>query len=222
MSGMAAARGMSEPHDGGRPPSLAVLPGGGSRSDEALVGAFLAGEEAAFSELWRRHAATAHAAVRRFARAPEDGADLVQRAFLRALEAARRRARLPLSPFPFRPYLLRVALNLARNHVRDEARWRRAPLEAVEGEGAGAAPGDGRSPDAETSLLQAERQELVRAAVRELPRRQREVLTLRIDAGLSFADVALTLGITEGNARVSFHHAARRLRAALASPEDER
>ncbi len=219
---MAAARAMTEPHDGGPPPNLAVLPGGGNRSDEALVGAFLAGEEAAFGELWRRHAASAQAAVRRYARTPEDGADLVQRAFLRALEAARRRARLPLrGPFSFRPYILRVALNLARNHARDEARWRRAPLEAVEGEGAVPPAGDGESPAAEASLLQAERQELIRTAVRELPRRQREVLTLRIDAGLSFADVAVTLGITEGNARVSFHHAARRLRAALAPPEDE-
>ena len=44
-----------------------------------------------------------------------------------------------------------------------------------------------------------------------LPRRQREVLTLRIDAGLPFAEVARTLGIQEGNARVHFHHAVRRL-----------
>jgi RNA polymerase sigma-70 factor (ECF subfamily) len=214
---------MNEPHDRGRSPHLAVLPGGaGGRSDEALVGAFLVGEESAFGELWRRHAPTAHAAVRRFARTPEDGADLVQRAFLRALEAARRSARLPLrGPFPFRPFILRVALNLAKNHARDEARWRRAPVEAVDGEGLAATSGDGASPPAEASLLRAERDELVRAAVRGLPRRQREVLTLRVDAGLPFADVAQALGITEGNARVSFHHAARRLRAALAPREDE-
>ena len=51
----------------------------------------------------------------------------------------------------------------------------------------------------------------MREAVLQLPRRQREVLTLRIDAGLPFAEVARTLGIDEGNARVHFHHAARRL-----------
>ena len=209
---------MNEPHDHVRPPHLAVLPGGAvGRPDETLVAAFLAGEEAAFGELWRRHAPAAHAAVRRFARTPEDGADLVQRAFLRALEAARRRARLPFrGAFPFRPYILRVALNLAKNHARDEARWRRAPLEAVDGDPdvTGASP-------AEASLIRTERDELVRAAIRELPRRQREVLTLRVDAGLSFAEVGEALGITEGNARVSFHHAARRLRAALAPREDE-
>jgi RNA polymerase sigma-70 factor (ECF subfamily) len=213
---------MNDPHDRGRLPHLAVLPGGAAgRSDEALVVAFLGGEEPAFGELWRRHAPAAHAAVRRFARTPEDGADLVQRAFLRALEAARRRARLPFrGHFPFRPFILRVALNLAKNHARDEARWRRTPLEAVDGEGV-AASGDGASPAAEASLIRAEREALVRAAVRELPRRQREVLALRVDAGLSFAEVGQALGITEGNARVAFHHAARRLRAALAPREDE-
>lgn len=212
---------MNEPDDRGRLNHLAVLPGGAAgRSDEALVAAFLAGEESAFADLWRRHAPAAHAAVRRFARSPDDGADLVQRAFLRALEAARRRARFPFrSPFPFRPFILRTALNLAKNHVRDEARWRRVPVEAVDDEGV--APQDPvATPAAEVSVLRAERDELVRAAVRRLPRRQREVLTLRIDAGLSFAEVAAALGITEGNARVSFHHAARRLRAALAPPED--
>ena len=209
---------MNDPHDRGRPPHLAVLSGGGTgRPDDALVAAFLAGEEAAFGELWRRHAPAAHAAVRRFARTPEDGADLVQRAFLRALEAARRRARLPFrGAFPFRPFILRVALNLAKNHARDEARWRRAPLETVDGD----ALASGASP-ADASLIHAERAELVRGAVRDLPHRQREVLTLRIDAGLSFADVAQALGITEGKARVAFHHAARRLRAALAPREDE-
>lgn len=213
---------MNEPHDRSRLPHLAVVPGGAAgRSDDFLVAAFLAGEEAAFGELWRRHAPVAHAAVRRFARSPEDGADLVQRAFLRVLEAARRRARLPLrASFPFRPFVLRVALNLAKNHARDEARWRRAPLEAVDGDPL-AAPASGGAFQAEASLIRAEREELVRAAVRDLPRRQREVLALRVDAGLSFAEVAGALGIKEGNARVAFHHAARRLRAALAPRQDE-
>ena len=45
-----------------------------------------------------------------------------------------------------------------------------------------------------------------------LPRRQREVLTLRIDAELPFADIAEALSITENAARVNFHHATQRLR----------
>ena len=44
---------------------------------------------------------------------------------------------------------------------------------------------------------------------------------LRIDAGLSFAEVARTLGIAEGNARVHFHHAARRLAEVVRAGEVE-
>jgi RNA polymerase sigma-70 factor (ECF subfamily) len=56
----------------------------------------------------------------------------------------------------------------------------------------------------------------VRAAIVRLPRRMREVLTLRVDAELPFAEIAEALGISENGARVSFHHATRKLRAALA------
>ena len=49
-----------------------------------------------------------------------------------------------------------------------------------------------------------------------LPTRQREVFTLRIDAGLPFAEVAATLGITEGNAKAHFHHAVKRLKEEVA------
>jgi RNA polymerase sigma-70 factor (ECF subfamily) len=49
--------------------------------------------------------------------------------------------------------------------------------------------------------------------VLRLPRRQREVLTLRVDAELPFAEIAETLSITENAARVNFHHATQRLRA---------
>jgi RNA polymerase sigma-70 factor (ECF subfamily) len=116
--------------------------------------------------------------------------------------------------FPFRPWLLRIAANLGKNHARDEARWRRAPVHEVDGTA-------DRAVAADELLVRRERERAVRAAVLGLPRRQREVLTLRIDAGLSFAEVARTLGIAEGNARVHFHHAARRLAEVVRAGEVE-
>jgi RNA polymerase sigma-70 factor, ECF subfamily len=188
-------------------PQLRVLAGGrAAESDGGLLGDFLDGDEQAFEELWLRHHATVHAVVRRYARSPEDALDLTQRAFLRAIGAARRAVRRVEGEFPFRPWLLRIAVNLGKNHLRDERRWRRAPVQELDGAPDGAAPAD-------ELLLRRERERRVREAVLRLPRRQREVLTLRVDAGLSFAEVARTLGITEGNARVHFHHAARRLAA---------
>ncbi len=196
-------------------PGLRVLPGGrAGEPDGALLAAFLRGDEPAFEELWRRHHAPVHALVRRYARSPEDAHDLTQRAFLRAVGAARRVSRQAGDDFPFRPWLLRIAANLGKNHVRDESRWRRAPVTEVEEAEDGAVRAD-------ELLVRRERERRVKEAVLRLPRRQREVLTLRIDAGLTFDEVAGTLGITEGNARVHFHHAARRLAGLVREGEDE-
>ena len=192
-------------------PELRLVPGdaGRDRGDEALVRAFLAGDDGAFGELVRRHERMVLRLLARYAGADE-ARDLAQRAFLKAFEAARRaRFWRPGSDVPFRAWLLRVAVNLARNRSRDLRRWARAPEDAAE-----------RVPVAAVgtaALEAAERSRAVRAAVPELPRRQREVLTLRVDAELSFAEIGEVLGITENNAKVHFHHAARRLREMMAA-----
>jgi RNA polymerase sigma-70 factor, ECF subfamily len=187
-------------------------------TDEALCRAFLDGDEAAFGTLVERYRSLVLSLVRRFAPRPEDAADLVQQAFLRALEASGRvfsRWRLT-SPTPFRAWLVRIALNLAKNHARQGQRWRPALLTEVED----AATDPRESP--QDVLERRERERRIRAAVLALPRRQREVLTLRVDAGLPFRDIAETLGITENNAKVQFHHAVKRLKAEVAgTPEEE-
>jgi RNA polymerase sigma-70 factor (ECF subfamily) len=185
-------------------------------SDEALRLAFLDGDEAAFGTLVERYRALVFSLVRRYASRPEDAADLAQQAFLRALEASRRVFSRwnPSAPAPFRAWLVRIALNLARNHARQGLRWRRMALVEVS---------EPASPEesAHEALERAERERQVRAAVLALPRRQREVLTLRVDAGLGFRDIAETLGITETNAKVNFHHAVKRLRAQVADTPEE-
>ncbi|TQF15776.1 sigma-70 family RNA polymerase sigma factor [Myxococcus llanfairpwllgwyngyllgogerychwyrndrobwllllantysiliogogogochensis] len=187
--------------------------------DEVLCRVFLDGEEAAFEVLVTRHRALVFSLVRRYTTRPEDAADLTQAAFLRALEASRRVfARFtPVGPAPFRAWLVRIALNLAKNHARHGQRWRPVLVEAANDEVA-EAPGE----SAQDGLERAERAREVREAVLTLPRRQREVLTLRVDAGLAFKDIAETLGITENNAKVQFHHAVKRLKARVGEPEEMR
>jgi RNA polymerase sigma-70 factor (ECF subfamily) len=179
-------------------------------ADEALCRAFLAGDEAAFGELLRRHQALVHALVRRYATRPEDARDLAQKAFLRAFEAARRTLpRLSAGGgLPFKAWLARIAVNLGKNHARQASRWRLAPVTALE-----QTPGSG--PSAPEALERTERERQARAAVLALPRRQREVLTLRIDGGLSFQEIGEALGITQNNAKVHFHHAVQKLRTVV-------
>jgi len=201
------------------PPTLRVVPGGArpgsdpAPGDEALLAAFLVGDDDAFGELVRRHEPLVLAIVRRYAKTPEDARDLAQRTFLRAFEAARRAFRRGRrNAVPFRRWLVRVAVNLAKNHLRDEGRAPRASLAALDLAVA-------QGPSAPDDLFRQEREVRVRRAVLRLPRRQREVLTLRIDAELPFAEIAQALGVSENAAKVSFHHATRRLREAL-SRED--
>ena len=217
---MTPAKPMADDRD--RKPALRVLSGGATRtahasasSDEALLAAFLVGEDDAFGELVLRHEKLVLSLVRRYARTPEDARDLAQRTFLRAFEAARRALRQDTrTPFAFRRWIIRIALNLAKNHLRDELRVTRVPLEALgAAEATPAVQGD--------SLQHAELVQRMRRAVLKLPRRQREVLTLRIDAELPFAEIAQTLSITENAAKVTFHHAARKLRTLLADGTGE-
>jgi RNA polymerase sigma-70 factor (ECF subfamily) len=223
---------MDEERDSGRRPTLRVLPGGASAvgdgpgrgaatpaeppgpTDGALLAAFLVGDDDAFGELVRRNEGLVLAIVRRYARSPEDARDLAQRTFLRAFEAARRAFRRgSRGGVPFRRWLVRIAVNLAKNHLRDELRFPRASLEEALGPAAAATPPAG------DRLVQDERARRVRREVLRLPRRQREVLTLRVDAELPFAEIAEALGVTENAAKVSFHHATRRLRDALAEED---
>jgi RNA polymerase sigma-70 factor, ECF subfamily len=185
-------------------PSLRVVEAAPA-ADGALVLAFLDGDAAAFGELVRRHQDVAYRLARRFSKSPDDALDLTQKAFLQAFEAARRSVLQGGADFPFRSWLLRIVVNLGKNLVRDTRRWAAQPVEAIDQEKA--AEGG-----AQQALELAEKRKLMREAVDKLPPRQREVFSLRIDAGLSFAEVARTLEITENNAKTHFHHAVKRLR----------
>lgn len=196
---------MSAPFDSARPSSHLRLVGASDATDGVLVRRFLEGDASAFGELVRRHEAVAYKVARRWAASPDDALELVQRAVLRAFEAARGAVQKDRGDFSFRAWLLRIVVNLAKNEVRDARRRPAAPAEAVDAE---RAPGA----DPQQALLEAEARRLMRDAVRALPERQRAVFALRVDAGLSFAEVGQALDITEGNARTQYHDAVKRLR----------
>ena len=167
--------------------------------DAALLDAFRAGDVRAFEVLVRRYQRPVLAIARRFARDQDDAEDLAQRAFINASQRAG-----SWRGGSFKSWLFRIVVNLAKNHLRDTARFDRAG-DAHEREA------DPVAPDAEARIESAQRQKAMREAVAKLPRRQREVLLLRIDGDLPFAEIAQTLGITEVNAKVNFHHAVQKL-----------
>ena len=172
----------------------------GDPSDAELLAAFGAGDVRAFETLVRRYQRPVLAIARRFARDQDDAEDLAQRAFINAGQRAG-----GWRGGSFKSWLFRIAVNLAKNHLRDTARFDRSE-EAQERER------HSTDPDAEARLARAQQQRALREAVARLPRRQREVLLLRIDGDLAFAEIARTLGITVVNAKVNFHHAVQNLK----------
>lgn len=179
-------------------------------TDAELCRDFLDGNAQAFGELVRRHQDLVLRLVRRYAKDNDGALELAQRAYLQAFEAARRAlprlsaAASPTGEVPFRAWLIRIAINLGKNHLRDARRWINVPMEVIDSERRVEA-------SAEKALERAQIEAFTRAAVVELPRRQREVFTLRVDGALPFAEVAEALGITEANAKSHFHYAVKRL-----------
>lgn len=168
--------------------------------DLQLVAAFRAGDRRAFETLVRRHQRPALALARRFVRDRHAAEDLAQRAFLQSLE------RIDSLRGAYRPWLLRIVANLGKNNLRDAARHAAAHEKL---------PEESPPPDADEELVRHQRTEAVRAAIAKLSPRQREVVLLRVDGGLPFSEVASGLGITENNAKVTYHLAVKRIRELL-------
>lgn len=170
------------------------------RTDEELMAAYVAGDQAAFRELFTRHAPGLLAMLRRQVPAAEDAQDLVQQTFLQ-LHRARRDYR---TGSPFRPWVLTIALNLRRELFRRRGRKPTAPLVT--------------EPAAATAAPEAEAKEeagRVRRALEALPAQQREVIELHWFQGLPFADVAATVGASVSAVKVRAHRGYEKLRQLL-------
>jgi len=173
-----------------------------SQSDFEVIGRVLNGETAAFEVLVRRYQRTIFRLTQRMTRNAEDAADLAQDAFVQAYRS--------LASFhgqsSFSTWLYRIAVNICLNHLR--ATRREDP-----GEVDGNVP-DVR-PDSLATLLAAERDRALAAAIEELPPQQRATLTLRVYQGLSHRDIAEVLDCAEGTAKANYFHAIRTLQRKL-------
>lgn len=166
--------------------------------DPELVARVLAGDSTAFDALLRRHAAPLLGTLRSFLGNREDVQEVFQETWLRAhqkLAGLRDPARL-------RAWLVSIALNLARARLRRPV----AEILAHEPEFAAAEEAGAERSDEVARLRQ---------AMAALPRRQREVLDLRVNHALTHAEIAELLGISAESSRANFYQGLRRLKAVL-------
>ena len=166
--------------------------------DATLIARALAGSEPAFETLVERHQRMIYALAQRVLRDHDAADEATQQTFVRAFE----RLRTFRAEASFATWLHRIAMNECRDILR--ARRRHVGLDDVPEERL-----------ATGSDVPAPVGRALGALVAELPSRQRSVLALRVFGDLPFAEIARAEGITENAAKVSFHHAVRRLKTWL-------
>lgn len=114
---------------------------------------------------------------------------------------------------PFRPWLLRIVANEARNRRRSAGRRAGLALRA-----AAAASGDA-APSPEAAALTHERREKLLAALAVLDDRDRDVLVHRFLLDLGEEETAAALGIRRGTVKSRTSRALERMRAVLGEDE---
>jgi RNA polymerase sigma-70 factor (ECF subfamily) len=169
--------------------------------DVRLMLSFRAGDAAAFDALFERWARPLLRYLERMVRDPGAAEELVQEAFLRVY-----RARERYEPDArFSTWLYRIATNLALNELRRPRR--RDPHESLGDEHGLEAP----LPASDELADARQRARRLEAALAELPERQRAALWLSAVEGLSYAEVAASLEVSESAVKALVHRARSRL-----------
>jgi len=163
------------------------------RSDVELMLALKAGDENAFTELVDRHRDAVVNLTYRYLGNRADAEDLAQEVFVKVY-----RARARYEPAAkFTTWLYRVTANACLNEVRD--RRRRPTFSAATFDGGEDPSTPAADRTAASPLEEAERSEMreqVRAALAELPERQRMALLLNKFHGLGYEEMAASLDMT--------------------------
>ncbi len=184
---------------------------GGQTDESELVSRAARGEVRAYEELVRRYQGVAHRTAYLIAGGAAQADDATQAAFVKAYWALGRFDRSR----PFRPWLLRIVANEARNLRRAEGRRGALELRAAR-EPLEVAP----SPEAEAAAR--ERREALLAAVNGLAEADREVVAMRYFLEMTEAEMAATLGVAAGTVKSRLSRALGRLRLVMEASAGER
>jgi RNA polymerase sigma-70 factor (ECF subfamily) len=118
-------------------------------------------------------------------------------------------------------WLYRIAANVASDWLGSrsarQARLAGQDLEAADANEAATSPSIDGAPSPEHQLIRKEMNDCIRQVIGRLPDGDRTVLTLAELGGFTDGDVACTLGISRGNAKVRLHRARQKLKQALAT-----
>jgi len=172
-------------------------------TDEEVVGRVISGDVALFEILMRRHNQRIYRAVRAVLGADDDVEDVMQQAYLSAFEHLRQFA----GNAQFATWLTRIAVNEALARRRKRARFvnegdNEVTISLVESS----------APDPEQNATAAELHQVMEREVAALPDSFRAVFVMRDIEGLSTAETAECLGVSDDLVKTRLHRARATLR----------
>ena len=177
-------------------------------SEHTLVAQARAGDGRAFAALVRPYLGLLYRIAGRACRDSTLAEDAVQE----ALTLAFRRLDRYQPGTSLKAFLATFAVKQAQTLLRSERRRRVR-------EDSSAAPQPLAGP---ADVVQAERTaRRVHAVLASLPKKRQQAALLRLDGGMSYAEIAQAIGTSEGSARVLVHHALNALRQQLSDLLDE-
>ena len=187
-------------------------------TDRDLIDRYVHGDRTAFDGLIRVYGPSVLGYLRRVCRSVEDADDCFQETFRRVHEKAH-----TIKGNTFKPWLFRVATNVAMDGFRRQKRERAVSLDSELASPDMLSPLDTAvdpSLSAENELIQDEQACQVRRAVASLPDRQRTTLVLAYYQKLSYTQVAETLGCSVGTVKTQMFRALKALSLRLPNPSN--
>ncbi|MFO0841920.1 MAG: sigma-70 family RNA polymerase sigma factor [Gemmataceae bacterium] len=175
-------------------------------ADDPLGKELAEGQEAAFAALYDRFGASLFRTAAALLNSREDAEDAVQEVFVGLVRARHTLARVQ----NLRAYLFAALRHAVGRRLADRGRARAVPIDQAEDLSTSEPPQEG------------DRAARMEQAVRELPAEQRELVALKVDGGLTFAEIAGLLGISPNTAASRYRYALEKLRAALEEVPHER
>lgn len=180
--------------------------GGTDLEERRLVAAAKAGDRQAYARLLERHQAIAFRAAFVVTGSAAEAEDATQEAYVKAwLALGRFRA-----DAPFRPWLVQIVINEARNRRRGASRRVGLALRLVDDPAAA-----GAAASAESEALAGEERARLAAAVSRMREDDQLVIAARYFLGLSEAEAAGALGVRPGTVKSRLSRALDRLRGEL-------
>ncbi len=175
-------------------------------TDLELIEEVKNGNRKAYSELVKRHQKVLLRMALRFVKSLDLAEDVVQESFIKAYE----KLNLFEGRSSFKSWLFQIAVNTAKNKLRDNKR-KTTDIDTVQ---------MAVSAIAETSLVQAALATQIQEEVDKLPLKQKTALILRVYEDLSFKEISDIMDCPYDTAKANYRHALLKLKEVFEQRED--